>query len=63
MVQFAGMADIPALQPSGCNLGMKLQAQREVFYGKCLMVILFRLGQMKRAGGKIEGVSMPVEDV
>ena len=37
MVQFTGVAHIPALQAGSGDLGMELQSQREIFDGECLI--------------------------
>ncbi len=42
---------------------MELQPQREAVDGEGLMVVEFRSGQMQRAGGKIEGIPMPVKEM
>ncbi len=49
MVQFTGVAHIPALQAGGGNFGVELQPQREVTYCKRLILIYFRFCKMKRA--------------
>jgi hypothetical protein len=62
MVQFAGVAHIPTLQAFGGDLGMELQCQRAISECKGLIGVDFGLCQVERAGGQIEGVSMPMKD-
>ena len=62
MVQFAGMAHIPAFETDSSDLRVELQCEREIVDCKCLMGIEFCLCQVESAGGKIEGIPMPVED-
>ena len=54
MVQFAGVAYIPALQTVGGDLGMELQCQGEVSEGEGLIGVDFCFCEMERAGGKVE---------
>ena len=62
VVQFTGMADIPAFESGNGDLGMKLQAQRKIPDCKCLVRVGFRPGKVKRARREIEGIAVPMED-
>ena len=61
MAQFAGVAHVPAFQAGSGDLGVKLQAEREVSDCKCLIRIEISLGQVKCPRRRIEGISMPME--
>ena len=62
MMQFAGMAHIPAFQVVRVHFGVELQSQRKLSHGKCLVRITVRTGQQECALRQVEGVAVPVED-
>ena len=50
MTEFAGVAHVPVLQPSGGDLQVELKREREAAYGKGLVRVLAGGGQVARVG-------------
>jgi hypothetical protein len=61
VVEFAGVAYIPAFEAFGGDFGMELKGEGVVSEGEGLLVVTIGFCQVEGAGGEIEGVSMPVE--
>jgi len=62
VVEFTGVAYIPAFKAFGGDFGMELEGEGVVAEGEGLLVVEFGFCEMDGAGGEIEGVAMPVED-
>ena len=62
VVEFAGVAYVPAFEAFGGDFGMELEGQGIFSEGEGLLVVEFGFCEMKRASGKVEGVAVPVKD-
>ena len=62
LAQLAGVADIPALETDGGDLGVKLEGEAVVLKCECLVWVKRSAGKKPRAGRQVEGVAVPVED-
>src|SRR6266851_2930987 len=58
---FAGMANIPALEPGRGRLEMALQGKSVAFPGEGLVLVAWRRGEQARAFRQIESVAMPMQ--
>ena len=62
VLEFAGVAYIPAFEAFGGDFGMELEGEGRVSEGEGLLVVEFGFCEMEGVGGEIEGVAVPVED-
>jgi hypothetical protein len=62
VVEFAGVAYVPAFEAFCGDFGMELQGEGVASDGEGLVGIKICLGELDGVGGKVEGVAVPVED-
>lgn len=59
--EFASVSDVPTFEALDGDLGVKLQAEREVPKRKCLIPVELRFCETRRTRRDVECISMPMK--